>query len=197
MRWKSQDRFGTAGLRDRFPNAALTGVQGVGAVVVLGFLAQLSEGFIAFGALGATAFLQMATPLVAPASPRNTIVGHSVAFSAGVTGLAIFGLSDAGRALPGEIGADRVAAVAFALGVTMAVLIAFDRQHLAAGASTVAIALGEVDDYLVTAMGVLLLTLYSFLTNRLRGIPYPKWAPPPGPGAGGGLHAAPEPDRSA
>jgi hypothetical protein len=179
VRWQSQDRFGTAGLGQRVPGAALTGVQAMGAVVVLGVLAPIGEGFLAFGALGATAFLQMATPLNAPASPRNTFVGHSVAFGAGLLGMALFGLWDAGPVEPGEVGADRVAAVAVALGLTMAVLIAFDRQHLAAGASTVAIALGEVDDYLVTALGVAVLTLYSFLTNRARGIPYPRWAPRP------------------
>jgi CBS domain-containing membrane protein len=179
VRWRSHDRFGTDGLGVRLPDAAVTGLQAVGAVVVLGALAGFSEGLLLFGALGATTFLQLANPLSAPASPRNTIVGHGVAFTAGLAGLAIFGLWDAGPAADSGVGADRVAAVAFALGVTITVLIAFDRQHLAAGASTVVIALGEVDDYFISGLGVLVLTLYSFVTNRLRGIPYPRWAPNP------------------
>jgi CBS-domain-containing membrane protein len=180
MPWRSHDRFGTAGLGDRLPDAALTGVQAVGAVVLLGTLAGIiSEELFLFGALGATTFLQLANPLSAPASPRNTVVGHSVACAAALLGVAIFGLWDAGPATNTAIGADRVAAVAFALGVTIAVLVAFDRQHLAAGASAVVIALGEVDDYVVSGFAVLVLTTYSFLTNRARGIPYPRWAPNP------------------
>jgi CBS-domain-containing membrane protein len=93
----------------------------------------------------------------------------------------IFGL----QAVPAdleEITTARLGAVAFALAVTLSVMIWLGVPHAPAGATTLIVALGllRTPSQLVILMAaVVILILQGIAINRLAGIPYPLWKPAP------------------
>ena len=161
--------------------AFLNGLVAIGLMSLLAYLT--GEPFI-FPSLGPTAFLLFYTPLVAAASPRNTICGHAIGAAAGYVALVLFGLTDAPPALASEVTGARVGAAALSLGLTSGVMVLARVPHPPAGATTLIVSLGilrEPEQLVVLMVAVVLLVAQGFVINRLAGIPYPLWAPAPPP----------------
>ena len=101
--------------------------------------------------------------------------GHLIGALTGLTALLIFGL----QAVPAdleEITTARLGAVAFALAVTLSVMIWLGVPHAPAGATTLIVALGllRTPSQLVILMAaVVILILQGIAINRLAGIPLP------------------------
>lgn len=170
------------------------------ATVVLGAFAMIN-GFISIGlmaaaalatgapfifpSLGPTAFLLFYTPLLASASPRNTLSGHLIGVIAGYLALVIFGLTAAGPALSEGVTSARVLAAAFSLGVTSGVMVWFHVPHPPAGATTLIVSLGiltQPAQLAVLMLAVVLIVGQAVVINRLAGLDYPLWAPRSRPG---------------
>jgi CBS-domain-containing membrane protein len=132
--------------------------------------------------LGPTAFLLFSTPLVPTACPRNTLAGHAIGAAAGYLALVVFGLQDAAPALTTGVTASRVGAAAISLGLTAGVMVWCRVPHPPAGATTLIVSLGILHEpwqLAVLMLAVFLLVLQGLAINRLAGIPYPLWRPPP------------------
>ncbi len=115
------------------------------------------------------------------ASPRNTLIGHSVAIAAAMTALAIFGLLDAPSAYEAGVDAARVGAVALAVALTGGLLRLLRAAHPPAGATTIIVASGLLDEpeqLVAVAVGVLILTTAGVALNRAMGVPAPMWRGP-------------------
>src|SRR5690606_40021554 len=113
---------------------------------------------------------------------RNTLGGHLIGALAGYLSLVIFGLLDDGPALATGVTGPRVAAAALSLGLTSGVMVWAWLPHPPAGATTLIISLGILTEPWqlgVLMLAVALLALQGLGINRLAGIPYPVWAPPP------------------
>jgi CBS-domain-containing membrane protein len=158
---------------------------------ILSTLAWLTRHPLLFPSLGPTAFLLFSSPLLAAASPRNTLLGHLVGVACGYGSLALFGLTDAPPALVTGVDGPRVGAASLSLAATSGLMVLLAVEHPPAGATTLIISLGLIrrPDQLVTLMiAVTLLCLQGWVINRLAGIPYPTWrhrpdaaGGPPGP----------------
>ena len=68
-------------------------VNGVIAIGIMAFVAEVTGEPFVFPSLGPTAFLLFYTPMVAAASPRNTVCGHAIGAAAGYLALVVFGLT--------------------------------------------------------------------------------------------------------
>ena len=133
-----------------------------------------------FPSLGPTAFLFFYTPRAPSASPRNTLVGHTIGVLAGYFSLVITGLTATGPALAVGVTWPRVIAAAFLLGLTAGLMVLFKSPHPPAGATMLIVSLGILTkpwQLLLLMVAVVLLTLQAFAINRLAGIPYPLWNP--------------------
>ncbi|HAM23655.1 MAG TPA: HPP family protein [Actinobacteria bacterium] len=148
-------------------------------VALLSAIAMVTGQPFVFPSLGPTAFLLFFSALSASASPRNVFCGHLIGVLAGVMGLLIFGL----QAVPADlddINAARLGAVAFALSVTLAVMILFGVPHAPAGATTLIVALGLLrtpSQLMVLMFAVVILILQGLAINRLAGLAVPWWKP--------------------
>ncbi|MFW6074757.1 MAG: HPP family protein [Chloroflexota bacterium] len=150
------------------------------AVTISGLAAHFAEQPLLFPSLGPTALLLFERPLSIQASPRNTLIGHLVGILAGAGALATFGLLDAPSVIQEGVTFPRIAAAALSLAVTGAILLLARAQHPPAGATTLLVSLGlltSLAQMISVAIGVLLLTVSSWLINRALGIPVPAWAP--------------------
>src|SRR5215467_6716333 len=143
-------------------------------------LALITRSPFIFPSLGPTAFLFFYTPRAPSASPRNTVIGHTIGVLAGYLSLVVTGLTVAGPALAVGVTWPRVIAAALSLGLTSGLMVLFKSPHPPAGATTLIISLGLITKplfLLVLMLAVLLLTLQALAINRLAGIPYPLWGP--------------------
>ncbi|RKT53805.1 HPP family protein [Saccharothrix australiensis] len=146
---------------------------------VIGAVALGTGQPLLFPSLGPTAFLLFAQPHLAPASPRNTVLGHLIGVLAGATGLAVF---DLWRTAPDltHVTWARTGAAALALALTCGAMTALAVPHPPAGATTLIVSLGllRTPAHLAILMvGVIGLTTLGYLVNRLAGVPYPIWRP--------------------
>jgi CBS-domain-containing membrane protein len=161
---------------------------------LLSTLAWLTHHPLLFPSLGPTAFLLFYSPLLAAASPRNTLLGHLVGVACGYGSLALFGLTEAPPALVTGVDAPRIGAASLSLAATSGLMVLLAVEHPPAGATTLIISLGLIrrPDQLVTLMiAVTLLCLQGWVINRLAGLPYPTWRHRPA--AAGGTSSAPDP----
>jgi CBS domain-containing membrane protein len=159
-------------------NAVYTFIGSLLAIGLSGTWAYLIKQPLVFPSLGATAFLIFETPMAEVASPRNTIIGHSVGVAAGATSLAIFGLLNAPSIYVAGITIDRVFAIALAVALTGGVLRVLRAAHPPAGATTIIVASGllaKPHQMLDIIIGVMLLTIAGWLLNRAMGVPAPIW----------------------
>jgi CBS domain-containing membrane protein len=147
-------------------NAVYTFLGSLIAISLSGTWAWIAKEPLVFPSLGATAFLIFETPMAEVGSPRNTIIGHTVGAAAGILSLAIFGLLSAPSAYVTGVSAPRVAAIALAVALTGGLLRLLRAAHPLARPHQIA-------DILV---GVILLTIAGWTTNRLMGVPAPHWA---------------------
>jgi len=149
-------------------------------IVLMSVLALITGSPFIFPSLGPTAFLFFYTPRAPSASPRNTVVGHTIGVLAGYFSLVVTGLTAAGPALAVGVTWPRVIAAALSLGLTAGLMVLSRSPHPPAGATTLIVSLGILTkpwQLLLLMVAVVLLTLQAFAINRLAGIPYPLWNP--------------------
>ena len=171
-RWL-QTRWGNRG------NAVYTFVGSLVAISLSGVAAWAFDEPLLFPSLGATAFLFFETPMAEIASPRNAIIGHVVAVIAAVVALTLFGLLDAPSAYEAGVVPERIGAVALAVAMTGGGLRLLRSAHPPAGATTIIVSSGLLDDpaqLAAVVAGVAILTAASLGLNRLLGVPAPLWA---------------------
>src|SRR5262245_19498533 len=172
----------------RYDNVTILGifamVNGFVAIGLMAFAALITGAPFVFPSLGPTAFLLFYTPMQVSACPRNTLAGHAIGAAAGYFALVVFGLTDAGPALASGVSASRVGAAALSLGLTSGVMVWARVPHPPAGATTLIVSLGILDEPWQLAglmLAVFLLVLQGLAINRLAGVPYPIWRPAPDP----------------
>jgi CBS domain-containing membrane protein len=162
-------------------NAIYTFVGSLLAIGLSGTWAYVVKQPLVFPSLGATAFLIFETPMAEVASPRNTIIGHTVGILAGAASLAIFGLLNAPSVYVSGITVSRIFAIALAVALTGGVLRVLRSAHPPAGATTIIVASGllaKPHQMLDVFIGVVLLTIAGWCINRALGVPAPVWAAP-------------------
>src|SRR5579863_2159151 len=155
-------------------------INGCISIGLMSVLALITGSPFIFPSLGPTAFLFFYTPRAPSASPRNTLVGHTIGVLAGYFSLVITGLTAAGPALAVGVSWPRVIAAALSLGLTAGLMVLSRSPHPPAGATTLIISLGILTkpwQLLLLLIAVVLLTLQALAINRLAGIPYPLWNP--------------------
>jgi CBS domain-containing membrane protein len=155
-------------------------INGCISIGLMSALALITKSPFIFPSLGPTAFLFFYTPLAPSASPRNTLVGHTIGVLAGYFSLVVTGLTMAGPALAVGVTWPRVIAAALSLGLTSGLMVLLKSPHPPAGATTLIISLGILTkpwQLLLLLVAVVLLTLQALAINRLAGIPYPLWNP--------------------
>ncbi len=155
-------------------------INGCISIGLMSALALITRSPFIFPSLGPTAFLFFYTPRAPSASPRNTLVGHTIGVLAGYFSLVVTGLTAAGPALAVGVTWPRVIAAALSLGLTSGLMVLFRSPHPPAGATTLIISLGILTkpwQLLLLLVAVVLLTLQALAINRLAGIPYPLWNP--------------------
>jgi CBS-domain-containing membrane protein len=159
--------------------AFLNGLLTIG---ILAAVAMATDTPSLFPSLGPTAFLLFSTPLLAAASPRNSIEGHLIGVLAGYVSLVLFGLTDEPATIVEGVSARRVGAAALSLALTSGFMVWLQRPHPPAGATTLIISLGllrEPWQLVVLMVAVVLMVVQGYVINRLAGLPYPRWAPVP------------------
>jgi CBS domain-containing membrane protein len=162
-------------------NAVYTFTGGLLTIALSGAFAWLLDEPLVFPSLGATAFLFFETPMAEVASPRNTLIGHYTGALVATFWLFVFGLQDHPNVLVEGFTVERAAAVALSVACTGGILRLLRAAHPPAGATTVIVSAGllhTAHQLAVLAAGVALLTLTAHVTNRLLGVPAPRWASP-------------------
>src|SRR5579883_2684754 len=155
-------------------------INGCISIGLMAILALVTGSPFIFPSLGPTAFLFFYTPRAPSASPRNTLIGHTLGVLAGYGSLLLTCLTTAGPALSVGMTWPRVLAAALSLGLTAGLMVLLRSPHPPAGATTLIISLGLLTkplQLLILMVAVVLLTLQAFIINRLSGIPYPLWNP--------------------
>lgn len=181
-------RLRLSALTQRHSSRAVLGlfafVNGLVAIAIMSLVALVTGEPFVFPSLGPTAFLLFYTPLTPAASPRNTLAGHLIGAAAGYLALVVFGLTHDPPALATSVTAARVGAAGLSLGLTAGVMVWAGVPHPPAGATTLIVSLGilrEPEQLAVLMVAVALLVVQAFVINRLAGIDYPPWGPPPPP----------------
>ena len=155
-------------------------INGCISIGLMSVLALITRSPFIFPSLGPTAFLFFYTPRAPSASPRNTLIGHTIGVLAGYFSLVVTGLTAAGPALAVGVSWPRVIAAALSLGLTAGLMVLFKSPHPPAGATTLIISLGILTkpwQLVLLLIAVVLLTAQAFAINRLAGVPYPLWNP--------------------
>lgn len=147
---------------------------------IIGLLAHVTHNPFLFPSLGSTAFLLFYKPLASSASPRNTIIGHSIAITIGWLCYHLFGIS--GNVVSHEevVTWSVIGAASVSISFTFALMVLFNVAHPPAGATTLIVSLGvitKLKQFPVILLGVVLLTLQAFVILRLAGMAYPYWSP--------------------
>jgi CBS-domain-containing membrane protein len=179
-------RFRLPVLTERHSSRAVLGlfafVNGLIAIAAMSLVALVTGEPFVFPSLGPTAFLLFYTPMLPASSPRNTLAGHAIGAAAGYLALAAFGLLHDPPALASSVTAARAGAAGLSLGLTSGAMVWAGVPHPPAGATTLIVSLGilrEPEQLAVLMVAVGLLVLQAFAINRLAGIAYPRWSPPP------------------
>lgn len=171
-------------LLEHYPRSAVMGtfafLNGLLTIGLLAAVAMVTDTPSLFPSLGPTAFLLFSTPMLATASPRNTVEGHLIGVLAGYGSLVLFGLTDAPPTIVEGVSARRVGAAALSLALTSGLMVWLQRPHPPAGATTLIISLGILHEpwqLVVLMVAVVLMVVQGFVINRLAGLDYPLWAP--------------------
>ncbi|MEJ7631516.1 MAG: HPP family protein [Rubrobacteraceae bacterium] len=149
------------------------------ALAVSGLAAYLFRQPLLFPSLGPTALLFFERPMMATSSPRNALIGHSVAILAGALSLALFGLLDDPSILAEDATPARIGAGALSVALTGALLLLLDASHPPAGATTLIVSLGFLQtppEWAALMAGVVVLTATGLSINRLSGVPMSSWS---------------------
>jgi CBS domain-containing membrane protein len=168
LQGRLSDRFGAGG------RAAYGFAGSAVAIGLCGLAAYLSKQPMLFPSLGPSALLFFEKPTAPESSPYNAMVGHLVGIVAGVAATAVFGLLDAPSVLEAGVTLARVGAAALSVALVALILPPLRATHPPAGATTLLVSLGLLDQPRQLAWvlaGVLLLTAVAWLLNRLAGLP--------------------------
>jgi CBS domain-containing membrane protein len=164
------DRYGSAG-------RAVYGFFGcLAAVALSGLAAHVLRQPLLFPSLGPSAVLFFEKPTAPESTPFNALVGHIVGIAAGVATLALFGLLHAPSVLEAGVTTPRVGAAALSVALVALVLPLLKANHPPAGATTLLVSLGLLNEprQLATIIaGVVLLTAVAWVINRLAGVNVP------------------------
>lgn len=176
-------RFRLPALEARLPArlviAAFATINGFLSIAIMAVAALVTDEPFVFPSLGPTAFLFFFSPLVPAASPRNALIGHLIGAAVGFGCLLAFGLQDQGPSTAVGVTWARVMAAGLSLGLTSGVMVIAKAPHPPAGATTLIISLGvldEIGELVVLMIAVALLTLQAIAINRLAGVDYPYWS---------------------
>ncbi len=167
----------------RLVMALFATINGFLSISIMSLAALVTKQPFVFPSLGPTAFLFFYSPLVPAASPRNTLLGHSIGAAVGWGCLLAFGLQNEGPSTAVGVTWGRVLAAALSLGLTSGLMVLANAVHPPAGATTLIISLGvlrEFEQVLVLMLAVVLLTVQAIGINRLAGLDYPIWRTRPG-----------------
>ncbi len=182
FKFTASPRLSLERLKARYPSAAVSALYGfLGGSVTIGLLAltaHVAHSPLVFPSLGPTAFLLFYKPLDAPASPRNTVLGHLLGASAGWVSLWVFGLANVPGAGFGHIGWARLGAAALSIGLTIGLMDFWNVPHPPAGATTMIVSLGLMSELWqlgVLMLSVMVLVLLGWAINHMVGVPYPAW----------------------
>jgi CBS-domain-containing membrane protein len=159
--------------------AIYTFVWGFAAMLLIGLVADLTQRPYIFPSLGPSAIMLFGHPLRRDSSPKHTILGHAAGAVSGYFAIWCMGLL--GVPFSMHVGAARVVAAAFALGLTCALTILLKAEHAPAGATTLIVALGILPnpiDFLFLMGAVVMLVILAFIVNRAFAIDYPTWKAP-------------------
>jgi CBS domain-containing membrane protein len=162
------DRFGVGG------RAAYGSAGSAVTIALCGLAAYLAKQPMLFPSLGPSALLFFEKPTAPESRPYNAVIGHLIGIEAGVTAIVVFGLLDAPSVLEVGVTLARVGAAALSVAVVALVLPPLRASHPPAGATTLLVSLGLLDepDQLAWILaGVVLLTAASWVLNRLAGEP--------------------------
>ena len=162
-------------------NAIYTGIGSLIAMLISGGLAWWTDEPLLFPSLGATAFLLFETPMAEVSSPRNAVMGHYIGAAVAYFWLGVFNLIDLPTAIQVGFTWQRWLAIALSLAFTGLFLRLLRAAHPPAGATTVIVALGLLDNpeqMAILAAGVLVVVIPGGILNRLAGIPSPMWSKP-------------------
>lgn len=160
----------------------LMGATALGTITITAYLTDLP---LLFPPLGPSAFILFYTPLAVIASPRNVILSHTMAVTAGLSSLWLVGLAFPGMHPfePSGLNWGRVAAIACSMGVIGVLMIATDSVHPPAAATALIAAMGYLQrpvQVIGLVAAVVLLSVEAFLFNRvIGGLPYPFWRADP------------------
>jgi len=170
LRGRLADRYGEAG------NAAYGFACCLVAIALCGQAAHALKQPWLFPSLGPSALLFFEKPAAPESSVYNALVGHLVGIAAGVAAIALFGLFGAPSVLEAGVSLARVGAAAVSVALVAAVLPPLRASHPPAGATTLLISLGLLDEprqLAAVAAGVVLLTAAAWALNRLSGVRMP------------------------
>jgi CBS-domain-containing membrane protein len=160
----------------------VTGATALGTITIAAYLTDLP---LLFPPLGPSAFILFYTPLAVIASPRNVIMSHTMAVTAGLSSLWLAGLAFPGMnpAEPSLLNWGRVTAIACSMGVIGVLMIATNSVHPPAAATALIAAMGYLqrpDQIIGLVAAVILLSAEALLFNRvIGGLPYPLWRADP------------------
>lgn len=169
-------------LLERLPTrpvmAVFATVNGFLSIAIMSLAALATKQPFVFPSLGPTAFLFFYSPLVPAASPRNTLYGHFIGAAVGWGCLLAFGLQGEGPSTAVGVTWERVFAAGLSLGLTSGLMVLVHAPHPPAGATTLIISLGVLNEFeqlVVLMVAVVLLTVQAIGINRLAGVDYPLW----------------------
>lgn len=147
-------------------------------IIIVGLVAWAAQEPMLVPSLGPTVLLFFESALQPAACPRNAFMGHGIAIAAGWGSLALFGLLRSPSALSAGLSLNYMGAAALSVALTAFVKHLAKAPHPPAGATTLIISLGLVTTPLQVgslAAGIVLVTVASWITNRLLGVPMPVW----------------------
>lgn len=135
-----------------------------------------------FPSLGPTAFLMFYSPSAPASSPRNTLVGQTLAVGMGYLSLRITRVPNTGTNGVVQVNWPHVLAAMMSLGLTLGLMVLLNVEHPPAASTALLIGLGALHNpvHLVLLLfAVLLLVVQAIAINRFAGVPYPLWRPLP------------------
>ena len=179
-------------LLTRFPHRLTRSVfafaSGAVAIGIISTAAVCTGQPLIFPSLGPSAFLFFSQPTASTSSPRNAILSHGGGILVGWGSYWLFGLF-----FGFDTATAQVAAAAVSLGLISALMVAANIAHAPAASTTLIVSLGlmvQWQELMAVMVGIILLTVQSYLINRISGIVYPLWRAHPEQEAHGLVAAA-------
>jgi CBS domain-containing membrane protein len=153
---------------------------GAVALGIISLMSMWTRMPLLFPPLAPSAFILFTTPLAPAGSPRNLILGHSIAVAVGLIVLRGANLiwPEAGLLTPATMGVERMAIIIVTMGLITALMILIHCHHPPAAASATVACMGFLDP--IQALGLVLAAILlavqaTIMVRGLAGLPYPLW----------------------